>query len=122
MTTRDLLERRLQTVKTLAAPGALQRGVDEEDGRDALENELTRQWKTEARLIRRILDEEGEPEAVLQTWRERTESFQERYPDRTGWTDTEGEGWHADLVLQAIENLLDHIENWSTDIELDDET
>lgn len=120
MEIRERLARRLQTLQTLIAPGTVQRGV-ERGSDDMLENALTRQWKTEARLIQRVLDASGDPVQILETWRERTEAFQEQHPDRAGWTDAAGNDWHVEFVLDAISNLLEHIENWQTEVEIEDE-
>lgn len=122
MDMREHLQRRLDNLKGLTAPGVIQQGVgndNEED--DPLENALTQQWKTEAQLIERVLAEDTTPPETLERWRERTESFQENYPDRDGWTDAQGNEWRVDLVLDAIDNVLGHIDNWSTEVDIEGE-
>ncbi|MDQ7029908.1 MAG: hypothetical protein Q9O62_09110 [Ardenticatenia bacterium] len=111
--TRTLLRRRLETLVSLTAGGILRRGAGEAS-RPPLEDDLTALWETEARLIRRVLAEPGDPETVLRQWRDRTERFRDRYPEREGWHDQQGTFWHVALVLTAIDNVLEHIEMWST--------
>ncbi len=113
--TRALLRRRLATLVSLTAGGVLRRGTG--PGQPALEHDLSAIWETEARLIRRVLAEPGEPEATLRQWRERTERFRDRYPEREGWHDQEGTFWRVELVLTAIDNVLEHIEMWTTSVE-----
>ncbi len=110
MDIRTFLRQRLKTLTALTAGGALRRGLKTDT--PELEDSLAAQWKTEARLIQRVLDEPDEPVAVLHRWRERTEQFRDRYPEREGWTDQRGQFWRVDLVLTAIDNLLEHIESW----------
>lgn len=119
MDTRAFLQRRLQTLTALTSGGALRRGLNR--NAPELENSLSAQWKVETRLIRRVLDEPEDPVAVLHRWRERTEQFRDRYPDREGWTDRRGEFWRVDQVLTAIENLLEHIEHWQANPEFPEE-
>lgn len=120
MDMRAFLQRRLQTLTTLTAGGALRRGLHQ--SAPELEDNLTAQWKVETRLIRRVLDEPDDPVTVLHRWRERTEQFRDRYPDREGWTDRQGEFWRVDQVLAAIENLLEHIEHWQANPEFEEES
>lgn len=118
MNIRKQLQRRLDNLQGLTAPGVLQQGIGG-DSDNPLENELTRQWKTEALLIQRVLADDAPPADTLETWRDRTEAFQDKYPERDAWTDAQGNEWQVDLVLEAIDNVLDHIENWSTEVDVD---
>lgn len=113
MNTRELLQKRLETLRTLTQGGLLRRGTGTQHA--DLQHSLQAQWATEARLIRRVLATDGDPVETLIEWRTRTEQFHDRYPERDGWTDRQGETWNVALVLQAIDNLLEHIENWHTD-------
>lgn len=119
MNTRELLKQRLATLDSLTRPGSLRRGSTE--GGDVAQ-QLTAQWETEKRLIKRVLSEPADPTATLLQWRERTENFRDRFPERDGWTDQQGSEWNAVLVLKAIDNLIEHIENWSSEVDgLDEE-
>nr|WP_290665531.1 hypothetical protein [Ardenticatena sp.] len=122
MNTRELLQKRLETLRTLTQSNLLRRGTGHQQA--DLEQSLHAQWATEARLIRRVLSTDGDPLETLIEWRSRTEQFHDRYPERDGWTDRQGETWKVTLVLEAIDNLLEHIENWHTDPDedFDDET
>lgn len=118
MDIRDRLRNRLAALDGLIATQGLGRaGVR---GR-ALPASITALWETEKRLIRRILDEPADPLATLQQWHDRTENFQQRFPDREGWTDQQGNEWNAMLVLNAIANVMGNIESWTTTVEEFDE-
>ncbi|MCZ7573077.1 MAG: hypothetical protein M5U01_31375 [Ardenticatenaceae bacterium] len=119
MNTRELLKQRLATLDALTRGGSLRRGSSQSDDVAA---QLTSQWNAEKRLIKRVLSEPADPAETLSHWRERTENFRDKFPEREGWTDQQGNDWNAALVLQAIDNLFEHIENWSSEVEtFDDE-
>ncbi|RME09128.1 MAG: hypothetical protein D6802_12880, partial [Ardenticatenia bacterium] len=105
MNTRELLQKRLETLRTLTQGGLLRRGTGNQHA--DLQHSLQAQWATEARLIRRVLAADGDLVETLIEWRTRTEQFHDRYPERDGWTDRQGETWNVVLVLQAIDNLLE---------------
>lgn len=118
MNTRELLKQRLVTLDSLTRTGSLRRGNTQGDDVAA---QLTAQWEAEKRLIKRVLSEPADPVETLLQWRERTENFRDKFPEREGWADQQGNEWHAALVLKAIDNLIEHIDNWSSEVEAFDD-
>lgn len=116
MDSRKILEQRVQTLNALKR-GGISRGLGKTQGPDALGSTLRSQWETEHNLLRRVLGEAGDPSDRLLEWRERTQGFLDKYPERTGWTDREGLDWDAQSVLDAIDKLLEEIENWEMEEE-----
>jgi hypothetical protein len=112
-TTREKLKKHLATLESLTSSGGgLRLGAG--GGGGGVNNTLTAGWETEARLIRRVVSEAGDPVERLRDFQQRTEEFRDRYPERQGWTDQQGVSWNAALVLKAIDNLLEHVENWNS--------
>lgn len=117
MESRKLFEQHLQTLSALMR-GGISRGFGTPGvGDDALRATLQTQWETQRTLLRRVLGEPSDPVEQLITWRERTESFLDKYPERSGWTDREGQEWEAQQVLEAIDRLLEQHEAWLEEAE-----
>lgn len=116
MDSRRILEQRVQTLNALKR-GGISRGFGKSQSGDELQSSLRSQWETEHNLLRRVLGEAGDPADRLLEWRERTQGFLDKYPERTGWTDREGQTWDAQGVLDAIDKLLEEIENWEMEEE-----
>lgn len=114
MDTREFLKKRLLTLDSLTRTGAFRRGSGAAGDVGA---QLALEWETEKRLIKRVLAEPTEPTQTLLEWRDRTENFRDKFPERESWTDQQGNEWIAALVLKGIDNLIEHIENFSTEVE-----
>ncbi len=119
MDSRKLLEQHIHTLTALLR-GGISRGMGRRTAEetDDLQSTLSAQWETQRNLLRRVLSEPGDPTERLLEWRDRTEGFLDKYPERAGWTDREGQEWNAHQVLDAIDKLMEQIENW--EMELDD--
>ncbi len=119
MDSRKLLEQHVHTLTALLR-GGISRGAGRRAAEDTddLRSALSAQWETQRNLLRRVLSEAGDPTERLLEWRDRTEGFMDKYPEREGWTDREGQEWKAQQVLDAIDKLMEQIENW--EMELDD--
>ena len=109
MDTRKILEQHGVTLSALLR-GGVRRGVGGTNGEDDLVNSLQGNWETEHRLVRRVLRGTGDPEEQLLAMRTRTEEFLDKYPEREGWKDSNGEFWNAQRVLDGIDKLLEEIE------------
>lgn len=118
---RKLFEQHLQTLNALGA-GGISRGFGTPSAHgDTLQSNLRTQWEAQRTLLRRVLTEEGDPVDNLLLWRERTEGFIDKYPERTGWTDREGQSWEAHQVLEAIDRLLEQHEAWQEEADTFDD-
>lgn len=116
MDSRRLLEQHVQTLNALLR-GGISRGVGQDAAMDDLQSSLQTQWTTQRNLLKRVLGEAGDPAERLLEWQDRTHAFLDKYPERTGWTDREGQSWEAQEVLDAIDKLLEEIENWQMEEE-----
>lgn len=116
MDSRKLLEQHVQTLSALMR-GGISRGFGGGGGGDDLQSSLKEQWETQRNLLRRVLSEPGDPEERLLEWRDRTEGFLDKYPERSGWTDREGQEWNAQQVIEAIDRLMEQIEVWQMEEE-----
>ena len=113
MNEREILEQRAITLRGLIeVPGgpftaAAAAGIGER---------LVGRWKSELRLIERILDEskvESQIVPTLEIWRSRTSAFLESSEDDiASWTDRSGTTWNASSVLEIIAELDERIANW----------
>lgn len=116
MDVRPLVHEHLRALTTLlrSAPPPTRTADGWEGGDDDLEAAALRvTLEVQQRLLRRILSEPGDPTATVLAWRERTEAFCNRYPEREGWTDRQGETWNAQEVLRAIDLFLEQLDQWS---------
>ncbi|HEX8683113.1 MAG TPA: hypothetical protein VF707_12415 [Ardenticatenaceae bacterium] len=111
-----MLEQHTQTLSSLLR-GGISRGVGRANtqAEDEVQNSLRQQWETQRNLLRRVLSEPGDPTERLLEWRERTSSFLDKFPERTGWTDREGQEWEALPVMEAIDKLLEQVEAWENE-------
>jgi hypothetical protein len=118
MDSRKMLEQHTQTLSSLLR-GGISRGVGRANtqAEDEVQNSLRQQWETQRNLLRRVLSEPGDPTERLLEWRERTSSFLDKFPERTGWTDREGQEWEALPVMEAIDKLLEQVEAWENEAE-----
>ncbi len=118
MDSRKMLGQHVQTLNALLR-GGISRGIGNTRAvkEDDLQSSLKAQWETERNLVQRVLREPGDPTEQLLEWRERTQGFIDRYPEREGWTDREGVQWMAQDTLDAIDKLLEQIEAWEMEIE-----
>jgi hypothetical protein len=116
MDSRKMLEQHTQTLSSLLR-GGISRGVGRTNtqAEDEVQNSLRQQWETQRNLLRRVLSEPGDPTERLLEWRERTSSFLDKFPERTGWTDREGQEWEAVPVMEAIDKLLEQVEAWENE-------
>lgn len=116
MDSRKMLEQHTQTLSSLLR-GGISRGVGRANtqAEDEVQNSLRQQWETQRNLLRRVLSEPGDPTERLLEWRERTSSFLDKFPERTGWTDREGQEWEALPVMEAIDKLLEQVEAWENE-------
>jgi hypothetical protein len=116
MDSRKMLEQHTQTLSSLLR-GGISRGVGRANtqAEDEVQNSLRQQWETQRNLLRRVLSEPGDPTERLLEWRERTSSFLDKFPERTGWTDREGQAWEAVPVMEAIDKLLEQVEAWENE-------
>jgi hypothetical protein len=116
MDSRKMLEQHTQTLSSLLR-GGISRGVGRAttQAEDEVQNSLRQQWETQRNLLRRVLSEPGDPTERLLEWRERTSSFLDKFPERTGWTDREGQAWEAVPVMEAIDKLLEQVEAWENE-------
>ncbi len=116
MDSRKMLEQHTQTLSALLR-GGISRGVGRANtqAEDEVQNSLRQQWETQRNLLRRVLSEPGDPTERLLEWRERTSSFLDKFPERTGWTDREGQEWEALPVMEAIDKLLEQVEAWENE-------
>jgi hypothetical protein len=106
---RKLLEHHLITITGLMR-GGITRGGRATGSNDRVGAALSAQWESQRNILKRVLSEPGDPVDRLIEWRERTEGFRDRYPEREGWTDREGTEWVVTDVLDAIDKLLEQIE------------
>lgn len=107
---RTILEQHAVTLNALQR-GGLKRGVSRaHDSDDDLLDSIQGSWEMEQRLIKRVLNTQGDVEEQLITMRTRTEGFIDNYPERRGWEDKEGLFWNAQRVLEGIDKLLEEIE------------
>ncbi len=121
MDSRKLLEQHIQTLNALMR-GGLHRGMgSREEGEDELQSSLRGQWEMERNILRRVLSERGDPVELLLAWRERTQGFIDKYPERDGWTDREGTWWGAHAAMEAIDKLLEQVEAWEEEVEAFDD-
>jgi hypothetical protein len=118
MDSRKMLEQHTQTLNALIR-GGISRGFGKAttQGEDEVQSALRQQWETQRVLLKRVLSEAGDPADRLIEWRERTSAFVDKFPERTGWTDREGQEWEAQPVLEAIDKLLEQIEAWENESE-----
>ncbi len=117
MDSRKMLEEHVQTLNALLR-GGINRGMgNRASGDDDLQLSLRGQWEAQRNLLRRVLGEPGDPSERLLAWRERTQGFMDRYPERPGWTDRDGQAWDAQQVLDAIDKLMEQIEVWEMEAE-----
>lgn len=118
MDSRKMLEQHTQTLSALLR-GGISRGVGRANtqAEDEVQNSLRQQWETQRNLLRRVLSEPGDPTERLLEWRDRTSSFLDKFPERTGWTDREGQEWEALPVMEAIDKLLEQVEAWENEAE-----
>ena len=118
MDSRKMLEQHTQTLSALLR-GGISRGVGRANtqAEDEVQNSLRQQWETQRNLLRRVLSEPGDPTERLLEWRERTSSFLDKFPERAGWTDREGQEWEAIPVMEAIDKLLEQVEAWENEAE-----
>jgi hypothetical protein len=116
MDSRKMLEGHLHTLNALLA-GGIRRGVAEPRfaEEDELQVSLRDQWESQRNVLRRVLSEPGDPFERLMEWRDRTSDFLDKYPEREGWTDREGQSWNAQQALLAIDKLLEQVEAWEMD-------
>ncbi|MGH2542205.1 MAG: hypothetical protein ACRDIB_05400 [Ardenticatenaceae bacterium] len=118
MDSRKMLEQHIQTLNALLR-GGISRGMGSRaaEDEDDLQASLRAQWETERNLLRRVLSERGDPVERLMDWRQRTQGFIDKYPERAGWTDQEGQAWNAQSALDAIDKLLEQVEAWEMEAE-----
>lgn len=117
MDSREILTKHFQTVGALSQGGVINLGFGTNRKQNELQRTLQNKWDTERNLLRRVLNEAGDPEERLHQWRTRTGNFMSKYPTRPGWTDRTGQQWDAQEVLNAIEKLLAELENARTEDE-----
>ena len=106
---RKLLTDHLSTINGLMR-GGITRGGRSADSNDRVGASLNVQWEAQRNVLKRVLSEAGDPVDKLIEWRDRTEGFRDKYPEREGWTDREGTEWVVADVLDAIDKLLEQIE------------
>lgn len=106
---RKLLTDHLSTINGLMR-GGITRGGRSADTNDRVGASLNIQWEAQRNVLKRVLSEAGDPVDKLIEWRDRTEGFRDKYPEREGWTDREGTEWVVADVLDAIDKLLEQIE------------
>jgi hypothetical protein len=106
---RKLLTDHLSTINGLMR-GGITRGGRSADTNDRVGASLSSQWEAQRNVLKRVLSEAGDPVDKLIEWRDRTEGFRDKYPEREGWTDREGTEWVVADVLDAIDKLLEQIE------------
>lgn len=111
MDSREILTKQFQTLGALSRGGVINLGFGTNRKNNKLQSTLQNKWDTERNLLRRVLDQAGDPEERLHEWRQRTENFMSKYPTRPGWTDRAGQQWDGQEVLNAIEKLLKEVEN-----------
>lgn len=116
---RAALQELLKTVKPLATTG-LARPLRATGDAAAIASQLTRRWTTKQRLIERLLGE-PDPRAALDLFEARTQDFVARHPDTPGWRDKAGGEWDAALVIQACEEIRDHLDSWDAEDTFDDD-
>ncbi len=109
MNSRTILEQHVRTLNALKR-GGIRLGLGQKSKKNELQQNLETQWQTQSQLANRVLQQEGEPWDNLLEWRTRTETFLQKYPDRSGWTDRAGQQWDAQAVLDAIGKLIEEIE------------
>lgn len=109
MDSRTVLQRHVQTLNALKR-GGIRLGLGNKKKKNQLQESLQAQWNTQSQLANRVLQQEGDPSDNLLQWRNRTENFMQKYPNRPGWTDRAGQKWEAQAVLEAIDKLLEEIE------------
>jgi hypothetical protein len=119
MSDRDALQDLLKTVKPLALSG-LKTPVGMQAGPAGLTNSLAQRWVTKQRLIERLLAETDIRNA-LDRFETRTREFTEKHPDQPGWRDKSGQEWRAALVLQAAEEIREHLDSWDADDDFGDD-
>lgn len=106
---RKLLENHYHVISGLLR-GGIKRGGAAASTNDRVGASLNVQWETQRNVLKRVLAEAGDPVDTLLEWRERTEGFRDKYPEREGWTDREGVAWVVEDVLEAIDKLLEQVE------------
>lgn len=106
---RKLLENHFHVISGLLR-GGIKRGGSAAGSSDRVGASLNSQWEAQRNVLKRVLAEPGDPVDTLIDWRERTEGFRDKYPEREGWTDREGTDWVVEDVLNAIDKLLEEIE------------
>lgn len=108
---RAFLRHRLATLAGLLAQpnGSLRSG-------GALVQGIRAAWRTEHRLLERILAESRSraPQETIELWRQRTERFlaAAAEPDPE-WRDREGQTWNARQVLAILDDLAERLRTWA---------
>lgn len=109
LTEREVLLRRHATLTgLLAAPHGF---LGQNAG--ALGDRLRAGWVSEARLLKRLLEETKDDDfrSTIADWQSRTAAYAARSTDGANeWTDRRGCTWQASLVLELLAELTDRIE------------
>jgi hypothetical protein len=108
---REVVRQRILTLDGLLADP---NGPFGQSGGD-LAAKLAAGWRSERRLLRRILDETkaDDVRATLQVWHERTAAFAEKAEDDDpNWRDRDGHVWHAREVLRLLDDFRRRLEAW----------
>ena len=124
---RKMLEQHLVTINALLRGGISRGAGGAVSANDKVGSSLKSQWETQRNLLKRVLSEAGDPVDTIMEWRERTDGFRDKFPERDGWTDRDGIEWRVEDVLDAIDKLLEQVEAWEESAdelyeEYDDET
>jgi hypothetical protein len=108
---REVVRQRILTLDGLLADP---NGPFGQTGGD-LAAKLAAGWRSERRLLRRIVDETkgDDVRATLQVWQERTAAFAEKAEgDDPSWRDRDGHVWHAREVLRLLDDFRRRLEAW----------
>lgn len=112
LSARDVLEQRSSTLTSLLETPGGPFGASS----GALGQRLSERWRSELRLIARILDETPQGGSVIGTldiWHARTEAFiANSDADEPAWTDRQGLGWRAAEVIEVLNDLRDRLASW----------
>jgi hypothetical protein len=115
MTEHEVLQQRMTTLQSLLESPGGPFGAKGAPGAP-LAQQLAERWRTELKLIARILDDCPSGQDLQQTldlWCDRTAAFlATSKSDRPGWTDRQGQAWDAGEVLELIEDLKDRLKAW----------
>lgn len=118
MSDMDALRDLLKTVTPLAASGL--KTLPGLSGGAGVAAALGQRWTTKQRLIERLL-QESDPRSALDLFESRTRDYLDRHPDKPVWRDRSGQEWNGPLVLQACEEVRDHLDSWDAEDDFTEE-